>query len=212
MPISELSHDEIDRIYGPWLPRTPGDAARLFDGYPGRWWIAGGWAIEAFTGVKRPHGDLDPSIPRHELPLLRRHLAGKIDLWSADQDTLRILLPGDVDHDAIADSCENVWARSSGGDPWQYDIILMSLTDDTWVFKKDVRVSRPVDEIVWQLDGVPYLRPEVQLLHKSGGCRPKDQADFDATWPLLDAADRHWLREAIELTHPGHHWLEPLRE
>ena len=108
MPISDLSHDELVRIYGPWLRRTPQDAALLFAGYPGRWWIAGGWALEAFTGVKRPHIDLDPSIPRCDLPLLRRHLTGRLDLWSADQETMTILLPGDIDHDSLAPSSERL--------------------------------------------------------------------------------------------------------
>lgn len=208
MPISDLTDDELSRIYGPWLSRTPHDAALLFESYPGRWWIAGGWAIEVFTGVSRPHGDLDPSIPRRELALLRRHLAGKIDLWAADQETLRILLPDDIDHDVLAESCENVWARSGGAEPWQYDIILMGVTGDTWTFKRDPRVSLPVERIVWSVDGVPYLRPEIQLLHKAAGLRPKDQADFAATWPLLDSAQQSWLREAIELAHPGHPWLD----
>jgi hypothetical protein len=210
VPVRDLSHEELTRIYGPWLRRTPADAAKLFDGYPGRWWVAGGWALEAFTGVRRPHADLDPSIPRHELPLLRRHLAGRMDLWSADQETLRVLLPDDEDRDSLADSCENVWARSSGAEPWQYDIILMDASDGRWVFKRDSRISRPVDEIVWSLEGVPYLRPEVQLLHKAAGLRPKDQADFAATWPLLEPNARRWLRDALELAHPAHPWLDVL--
>ena len=208
MPVSDLSHDELVRLYGPWVARSPQDAARLFEGYPGRWWIAGGWALQAFTGVSRPHGDLDPSIPRHELPLLRRHLAGQIDLWSADQETLRVLLPDDVGRDSLAPTCENVWARDGGGEPWQYDIILMDVTDDRWVFKRDARITRPVDEILWFADGVPYLRPEVQLLHKANGRRPQDEADFTATAPLLEPAARRWLREALALAHPGHPWLD----
>lgn len=210
VPVSELSHNELTRIYGSWLTRTPSDAALLFDGYPGRWWIAGGWALEAFTGVHRPHGDLDPSVPRQDLPLLRRHLAGKIDLWSADQETLRVLLPDDADRGSLAETCENVWARSSGNEPWQYDIILMGASDGRWVFKRDSRISRPIDEIVWLVDGLPYLRPEVQLLHKAAGLRPKDQADFAVTWPLLETSDRRWLREAVELTNPAHPWLDVL--
>jgi hypothetical protein len=210
VPVGDLSHEELVRIYGPWTLRTPRDAARLFQGYPGRWWVAGGWALQAFTGVSRPHGDLDPSIPRHELPLLRRHLAGVLDLWSADQETLRVLLPDDAGQDPLPASCENVWARRSGGEPWQYDFILMDVTDGRWVFKRDARISRPVEEIVWCLDGVPYLRPEVQLLHKASGLRPKDQADFAATWPRLEPAPRRWLRDALDLAHPSHPWLEVL--
>lgn len=210
MPIANLSKDEINRIYGPWLARTPADAAELFAEYRGRWWIAGGWAIQAFTRVERQHSDLDPSIPRHELQLLRRHLAGRIDLWAADQETLRVLLPDDVGDDRLPESCENVWARNGGGSPWEYDVILMSTVQDTWVFKRDSRVTRPIDEIVWVKDGINYLRPEIQLLHKARGLRAKDQEDFDAAWPVLDAKHQHWLRKAIELTQPNHPWLSAM--
>ena len=181
----------------------------MFADYRGHWWISGGWAIEAFSGVIRDHGDIDPSIPRSELPLLRRYLAGRIDLWSADQETLRVLLPDDVgtDDHLVPDSCENVWARDSGGDPWEYDITLMSTVGDRWVFKRDDRTSLPLDEIVRTQDDIPYLRPEIQLLHKAAGLRPKDQADFDAVWPALHPRDQRWLRNAITLTHPGHKWL-----
>ena len=72
MPGRALDHDEIVRLYGPWLRRTPSDAAQLFAGYNGCWWIAGGWAIEAFTGDPRQHGDLDPSIPRSDLAMCQR--------------------------------------------------------------------------------------------------------------------------------------------
>lgn len=54
--------------YGPWAPRTPADVAALLADYPGTWWIAGGWAIEAYTGVTRPHADIDPSVLRCESP------------------------------------------------------------------------------------------------------------------------------------------------
>ncbi len=209
MPVENLSHDEIVRLYGPWVVRTPADAQALFAGYPGRWWIAGGWAIQVYTGVSREHGDLDPSIPRAELPLLRRHLAGRLDLWSADQGALSPLLPGDLD-DGLPDTCENVWARSNGAEPWEYDIILMTSRATTWTFKRDARINRPLDETVWSRDGIDYLRPEIQLLHKANRVRPKDQHDFDTTVPLLDRSDRNWLRSAITLVHPGHRWLSTL--
>lgn len=210
MPVSNLSHAELTRLYGPWLARTPRDVAEFFDGYQGRWWIAGGWALEAFTGVQRHHGDIDPSIPRAELPQLRRHLAGRIDLWAADQETLRVLLPEDAGEDDLPETCENVWARSSGADPWQYDIILTRVSAGTWAFKRDPRITRPFEEILWSQNGISYLRPEIQLLHKARGLWPKDQQDFDATWPLLDQEARSWLRDAVRLTQPDHPWLSAM--
>lgn len=199
-----LDHDEIVRLYGPWLARTPQDAAALLEGYAGRWWIAGGWAVQAFTGVPRHHGDVDPSIPRSDVATLRQHVAGRLDVWQADDGALRPLVGDD---DSISETCENLWLRASGADPWEYDVILMDTTPTTWTFKRDARVTLPLEDILWTRDGITYLRPEVQLLHKARALRQVDQADFDACAPLLDTRSRAWLRDALALAHPGHRWI-----
>jgi hypothetical protein len=202
-----LDHDETLRLYGPWLARVPQDAAELFTGYAGRWWIAGGWAIEAFTGVPRPHDDLDPSIPRADVAALHDHLSGRLDVWQADEGALRPMVdPGT----ALPETCGNLWLRPSGADPWEYDVILMDATSATWTYKRDSRVRLPVAEILWVREGISYLRPEVQLLHKAPGLRQKDQADFDACLPLLGPRARAWLRTALTTAHPGHPWLSDL--
>ena len=201
-------HDEIARLYGPWLDRTPADAAALFADYPGTWWIAGGWAIEAFTGVARAHGDIDPSIPRSDVPMLRRHLADRLDVWAADNGSLRPLT-GDS-QEPLPPTCGNLWLRPNGAEPWEYDVILMSADADVWTYKRDPRLSAPTDQILWQHEGITYLRPEVQLLHKAPGLRTKDQEDFDACHPLLEDEARTWLREALDLVHPGHPWTARL--
>jgi hypothetical protein len=200
-------HDEIVRLYGPWERRMPQDAAALLEDYDRPWWIAGGWAIEAFTGVSREHGDVDPSIPRSDVDALRRHLAGRLDVWEADEGRLRPLVG---EGDRISSTCENLWLRRSGADPWEYDVILMSTTPTTWTFKRDARTTLPLPDILWERDGITYLRPEVQLLHKARGLRPQDQADFAACAPLLDPAARTWLADARRLAHPGHPWLHDL--
>ena len=100
--------------------------------------------------------------------------------------------------------------RPSGAEPWEYDVILMAATPTTWIYKRDARISLPLPEILWERDGITYLRPEVQLLHKAPGLRPKDQADFDACAPLLDDQPRGWLRSALAIAHPGHPWLVEL--
>ncbi|MCU1530205.1 MAG: hypothetical protein JWP75_3968 [Frondihabitans sp.] len=202
-----MDHDEIVRLYGPWRRRTPDDAADLLRGYPGRWWIAGGWAIEAFAGVPREHGDLDLSIPRSDVPLLREHLLARLDLWAADRGTLTPLVADDV---VITPTCSNVWLRASGADPWEYDVILMDVTAERWTYKRDARISLPAAEILWSRDGLTYLKPEVQLLHKAPGLRPKDQHDFDGCRPLLGTQATSWLRTALDMAHPGHPWLAEL--
>ncbi|MET0813525.1 MAG: hypothetical protein ABWY03_10740 [Microbacterium sp.] len=202
-----MDHDEIVRLYGPWLAHRVEDAARDFAGYRGRWWIAGGWAIEAFTGVSRPHADLDIGIPRADVALLREDVRGRFDVWAADGGSLHPLVGVD---DRVADTCNNLWLRRSGADRWEYDILLTSVDDDRWVYRRDDRIARPLTEAVWRRDGVDYLQPEIQLLYKAPRLRPQDQADFDASRPLLSAAGRGWLRSALEAAHPRHPWIDAL--
>jgi len=55
------------------------------------------------------------------------------------------------------------------------------------------------------------LAPEVQLLYKSKGLRPKDETDFAAARTALDAAQRAWLAGALAKVSPDHPWLAHLR-
>jgi hypothetical protein len=63
--------------------------------------------------------------------------------------------------------------------------------------------------------GIPYLSPEIVLLHKSrhmlDADPPKnDQADFEETVDLLDPEACSWLKSTLETHYPGHPWLERL--
>lgn len=204
-----MDHSEIVRLYGPWAARTPADVAALFDGYAGRWWISGGWAIEAFTGVSRPHGDIDPSIPRSDVALLTEHLRGRLDVWAADRGTLRPLSDART---PVGASCSNLWLRASGADPWEYDVILMDADERSWRYKRDPRITLPFERILWEHGGLSYLRPEIQLLHKAPGLRVQDRADFAATLPRLGTDARLWLRSALEVAHPGHPWIALIQD
>lgn len=202
-----MDHDGIVRLYGPWRVRDPGDAVELFRGYTGRWWIAGGWAIEAFAGVARPHGDIDVSVPRADVPALLAHLQNSWDVWAADRGSLTPLIGVEA---VIPDTCSNLWLRRSGADPWEYDVILMGISADLWTYKRDARVALPFDELLWERDGVRYLRPEIQLLYKAAGLRAQDEQDFAATAALLAPGAVRWLRSALQTAHPGHPWIESL--
>lgn len=201
--------------YGPWAPRTPRDVADLFAGYPGVWWVAGGWALQAFTGVERHHEDIDPGVLRQDLPALRRHLAPRLHTWAASSGALSPVRP-DVDPDAPADEvlpegCGQLWTRRDATSPWEFDVLLSPGTAQTWVYKRDPRITMPMADALWTADGVTYLQPEIQLLYKARGLRPKDRRDFDATLPALDPDRRAWLADSLARTVPGHPWLDALR-
>ena len=63
----------------------------LMAGYPGPWWVVGGWAVEAFTGVPRFHEDIDLVVFADDVPALREQLGDVFHLWSNDGGTFRIL-------------------------------------------------------------------------------------------------------------------------
>lgn len=90
-----MNDAEFARLYGEWTERTPADVAALLASYRGTWWIAGGWALEAPSGVEWPHEDIDPAVLRGELPILRRHLAGRLHASAPFSGALKPLDPVD---------------------------------------------------------------------------------------------------------------------
>ena len=89
--------------------------------------------------------------------------------------------------------------------------MVADIRDDSWLFRRMPTIRRPVDTIGCGADGgIPYLAPEIQLLYKAKGLRPKDELDFAQVLPALDQERRQWLRNALAEAHPGHPWLECL--
>ncbi|MGL3150503.1 hypothetical protein ACSS7Z_09060 [Microbacterium sp. A82] len=151
---------------------------------------------------------------RAELPLLRDHLIGRLHVWAAFSGALKPLIDGDRPNapaeDLLPDGCGQLWVRPNTAHRWEYDILLSPGSIQEWVYKRDETVRLPMAEALWMRDGIRYLQPEIQLLYKAKGQRPKDDIDFAATLPYLDVARRDWLRQALERTLPGHSWLRQL--
>ena len=120
MTEDETEEREFQRLWGPWDDLTPARATELLDGFARPWWISGGWAIEAFTGVARPHKDVDVTVFRRDVQELRRHFHGRYDLWSAGSATLR---PLDDAHPLPRWSGQ-VWVRAHALAPWLLDVVL----------------------------------------------------------------------------------------
>ena len=209
-----MNDAEFARLYGEWTERTPADVAALLAGYSGTWWIAGGWALEAFSGVERPHEDIDHAMLRGELPILRRYLAGRLHAWAPFSGALKPLDPADrpdaAAEEVLPKGCTQLWTRRDAQHAWEYDILLSPGTETEWVYKRDETLRMPMSDALWERDGIRFLQPEIQLLYKAEGLRAKDEADFVATMPFLDRRRRAWLSAALERTLPAHPWLDRL--
>ena len=171
------------------------------------WWIAGGWAVEAFTGQPREHEDTDVAIFRDDLPSVLDHLLPNYCVWSNQSGTLRPLRTPDE----LLESCRQLWVRQDAKSPWLFDLLLTPHESDTWISVRDARIRRAYAEAVFiAANGVRYLKPEIVLHLKARLSRPKDNHDFTAVLPSLDADARAWLRTALEIANPDNLWLKQL--
>lgn len=207
-----MTDEESEELYGPWeayrLERVTGIMSRLSR----PWWIAGGWAIELHLGgsQRREHQDVDVLVLRADAAVIQQELGGW-DLHLAGRETGVIRWePGA----AIPHHVGDIWIRELDGGPWRYQLMLNPSEGDDWLFKRDHTLRLPLSQIGLQTQsGIPYLRPEILLLHKgtgSLGIRDKDEADFLAALPFLDVDARRWLAEALSGVRADHPWLDSL--
>lgn len=203
---NDLSDEEFDAWYGRWVPLAPTETAELLAGSGVRWWIAGGFAIDAAAGVAREHGDIDVAIDSADLAKLRAHLP-QLHLWEAHAGSLTPLLPGNP----LTSGREGLWARHDATGPWLFDVLLSPVDGADWVFKRDHEIRMPMSEAILVRDDVPYLAPQLVLLYKARLLRDKDQRDFDLVLPHLDGSARGWLAAALDRHLPGHRWRALLR-
>lgn len=192
------------------------------DGYRAPWWVAGGWAIElhaatAHGGRIRPHADLEISILRRDQRALFDHLVG----WQLCA-VVRSGVLEDWDGQLLPSGVHQIWARRGPPlpprtdrfitDPTFLDVLLEEADGDLWRFRRQLSIARPLAELgAVTRRGTPFIRPEVSLLYKAKHLRFKDQRDFDASAPALDATARAWLTTALEQAHPGHPWGPQVR-
>jgi hypothetical protein len=192
-----------------WDAWQPPDVARLLDGVEVPWWVAGGWALDLWRGVQtRPHKDLEICVPRTEWREVRERLAAH-DLWYVDAGGLQPLRSAAE----VPDAARQVWIRDRATGRWRLDVMLDPGSRAEWVCHRDPLLRRPLDAAISTTpDGIPYLQPEIVLLLKAKYLRPKDEADFAAALPLLSAARRLWLTDALGRLHPDHVWLKRVQE
>jgi hypothetical protein len=194
-----------------WEPLSVEAVTGLLRGMDARWWIAGGWALDLHLGRQtRHHHDIDVLVLRDDLPRVRERLRGW-DLHAADPPGAGRLRPW-PESELLPAALHDIWCRGTPTSPWALQLMVDDTDGADWVYRRDPRIRRPVAELYGPASapGRPVLAPEVQLLHKSRGPRPKDVADLHAVVDSLDASRRDWLRRTLGTVDPGNGWLEVL--
>jgi uncharacterized protein YggU (UPF0235/DUF167 family) len=200
LPLREVPEDER------WKQLRLEDAPAVFERLGCLWWIAGGWAIDLFAGREtRAHSDIDVAMLRRDHMLLH-HLMPEREIFIAHDGSL-----APWDGASLDPSRRQFWVRGRGDDAWEFELLLEQSDDDAWVYRRDGRVSMPLASFGrTTATGLPFVSPAVALLYKAASPREHDEADFNTAAPLLDAADRRWLRDTLRTVHPGSAWIERL--
>jgi hypothetical protein len=95
--------------------------------------------------------------------------------------------------------------------PEEFEFFLNEAADGVWRCRRNLEITLPVEEIFLTSSiGIPIIAPEIQLLYKAKGHRPKDEHDFRQALPLLDATRRAWLKEALPRCYEQDPWLAEL--
>ena len=166
--------------------------------------------------MTREHEDLEIGVFRHH----QRDLQVHFDDWSAFKVARAGVWDAWDDGEILELPVHQVLFRpvASGPppDPWEpsYEERQFFLNDSDrglWVSRRDPRITLHVRQLAQRSpSGVPIVAPEVQLLYKARHAQAKDEHDFGLVAPLLSRTRRAWLREALEVVHPGHRWIHPL--
>jgi Aminoglycoside-2''-adenylyltransferase len=203
-----MTDDEFVEWYGPWSPLDVEGVQGVLADFDAPWWIVGGYAIERFTGVHRPHEDVDVVVLSSDASRLVQVLARTYHVWANASGTLTPLMDGRVD---LPPDTVQLWVRRSAGSPWEADFGVALERDGRWVWRHDPTVAMTLDELTWVADdGVRFARPEIVLAHKARWRQPKDELDLAAAWPLLSADAQAWLLATLRRMYPGHPWLDRL--
>lgn len=183
------------------------------------WWVTAGMAIDLFVGRKtREHHDVDVAILRQHAELFRRELAdweiGVAMSWTGvPGDSQRVLEwwePGTP----LPEKAEAIWCRPRGQELFIFELLFNSADETTWHFKRDHSIALSLVGFGLETKGgIPFVTPEVVLLHKATSIAfdEEDTQDFHAALPLMNESQRGWLRDALQGLKPDHPWIVELR-
>ncbi|WP_121640385.1 nucleotidyltransferase domain-containing protein [Virgibacillus sp. Bac330] len=137
------------------------------------WFFAGGWAIDIFLGKEtRDHHDIEIGIFREDQTELKQ----VFDNWE-----LKKVVKGEFiswNNEFLELPVHEIHAINNMNKQ-KLEILLNESDADNWRFRRDLRISYPLQSAIkYSKGGLPYLEPGIVLLYKVRNTREKDHKDF----------------------------------
>lgn len=180
------------------------EVAQWMAAFEGKWFIAGGWAIDLHIGEEtRSHDDIEVAVFREDQSLLGETMSG----WKVHVIEDKELKEwNQMEHLELP--IHEIHAKT---DTQELEILLNEKEGNNWVYRRNPEITFPVSHMhLHSEQGFPYLNPEIVLLYKAKNTIKKDEQDFEAVFPRLNEHQKEWLKQALIQTQPAHPWLEKL--
>lgn len=100
---------------------------------------------------------------------------------------------------ALGDGVHDVWCRKDQSSPWAFQVMLDEAMVWTGFLADVFSLESPLLSTSKSTTEIPFSIPELQLFYKARDPRPKDELDFAAALPLLNASQIAWLRSRTAL-------------
>ncbi|MFP7298943.1 nucleotidyltransferase domain-containing protein [Neobacillus niacini] len=190
-----------------WLPISIKEIHQVFSNIPAFWCLAGGEALDLHMGKKsREHSDVDVVIYREQQQILYQSLSREWTLYKVSNKKLTPWRDGE-----FLESINDVWVSKNANSPFSFQLMFLESVNDEWVYRREKSIRVPKSRIYLKTsEGIPYLKPEIQLLYKAGSSRmrEKDFKDFQTLLPVLTEEEKDWLKLSLITQFPeGHHWI-----
>ena len=193
-----------------WQPLSMEEINQVFSTITAFWCIAGGEALDLHLGKKsRDHHDIDVVIFREQQQDVYQSLSSEWVLYKAGGGKAVPWEDGEY-----LESINDVWVSKNANSPWSFQIMLLDSVHDNWIYRRERSIKKLKSSIYLRTSvGIPYLKPEIQLLYKAGSSkvREKDFMDFQTVLPFLSTQEKNWLKHSLQKQFPeGHTWIEYL--
>jgi hypothetical protein len=214
------------------VPQAVAYVRDLLLGFGPPWFLCGGWAADAWLGRQtRDHGDVDIAVFHHDQHAIFEHFVG----WAlvghdpnVPDDTTEpwngrcLDLPAHVHVPELRSPLAT--STTATHTAFEFEFLLNEGSDHHWILNPALDIAVPLDRGIRQSPwGLPTAAPEVVLFFKAGGSlsaaerqagnlrfRRRDEQDFLALLPTLNAAQHSWLRDSLGQIQPEHPWLTDL--